>query len=131
MTVRSGKKYDYLGMILDFSEDGKLAVNMEGYLNEILSLNWLSEYITEVATIHAVDHLFKTRDDKPNLNKERATMFHHITTQVMFVVQRDRPTWRRLYHSSQRKVEMTKYMKTTTRNWTGWPSTSAESSSCA
>ena len=29
MTERRGKKYDYLGMNLDFSEDGKFIVDME------------------------------------------------------------------------------------------------------
>ena len=37
MEVRRGKIYDYLGMILDFSNDGKFIVEMEDHLDTILS----------------------------------------------------------------------------------------------
>ena len=69
MTVRRGKKHDYPGMTLDFSEDGKFIVDTEKYLDKIRS--GLSEDMTGVATTPAADHLFKTRNDAPKLNKER------------------------------------------------------------
>ena len=50
---------------------------MEKYLNEILS--GLPEDINEMSTTPAVDYLFKTRDDTPKLNKERAELFHRVT----------------------------------------------------
>ena len=34
MTVRRGKKHDYLGMTLDFSKSGAFVVDMEEYLKE-------------------------------------------------------------------------------------------------
>ena len=37
MTVRRGKIHDYLGMTLDFSEEGKFIVNMKEYITEIPS----------------------------------------------------------------------------------------------
>ena len=37
MTVRRGKKHDCLGMTLDFSEGGKFIVDMEEYLDKILT----------------------------------------------------------------------------------------------
>ena len=37
MTVRQGKIYDYLRMTLGFSKEGKFIVNMEAYINKILS----------------------------------------------------------------------------------------------
>ena len=37
MTVMQGKTHDYLGMTLDFSEEGKFIVNMKEYITEIPS----------------------------------------------------------------------------------------------
>ena len=64
MTVRRGKKHVYLGMTLDFSEDGKFIVDMEEYLDKIL--HGLPEDIDKVATTPAANHLCKTRDDNIN-----------------------------------------------------------------
>ena len=50
-------------MTLDFSEDGKFIVDMEEYLDHILS--GFSEDMNGVATTPAANHLFKTRDDAP------------------------------------------------------------------
>ena len=89
MTARRGKKHDYLETTLDFSEDCKCIVDMKEYLGEILSR--LPENMNVVATTPAADHLFKMRDAVSKLNKERAELFHHITTQILFVAQRGRP----------------------------------------
>ena len=67
MTVRRGKKHDYLGMTLDFSNEGKIFVDMEECLEEILSK--LPEDMNGVATTPAADHLFKTCNSAPKLNK--------------------------------------------------------------
>ena len=92
MTVSRGKKHDYLGMTLDFSEDGKCIVDMEEYLDEILS--GLPEEMNGVTTIPASDHLFKTRNNAPKLSKTRAVLFHCVTAQLLFVAQRGRPDLR-------------------------------------
>ena len=76
-------------MNLDFSEEGKFIVGMKEYINEILS--GLPEDMNGVATTPASDHLYKTRDDAPNLNKKRAKLFHHVTAQMLFLAQRGRP----------------------------------------
>ena len=70
MTVRRGKKHDYLGMTLDFSKGGAFIVDMEEYIKEILKD--LPEDINGTATTPAADHLFKVRDNAPKLSKERA-----------------------------------------------------------
>ena len=60
MTVRRGKKHDYLGMTLDFSKDGAFIVDMEEYLKEIIKD--LPEDMNGTATTPAADHLFKVRE---------------------------------------------------------------------
>ena len=81
MTVRRGKTHDYLGITLDFLDDGRFIVDMEEYLNRILS--GLSEDTEGVATTSVADHLFKARAKAPKLNKERAMMFHLATEQIV------------------------------------------------
>ena len=55
MTVRRGKKYDYLRMTLDFFEDGKYIVATEEYLGRIPSrlhedMNGLADIISSPTT---------------------------------------------------------------------------------
>ena len=92
MTVRRGKIHDYLGMKLDFSNPGKFVVDMEEYLDEMLS--GVPDDMAGIATTPAADHLFKVRDNAPKLSQERADMFHRITAQMLFVAQRGRPDLR-------------------------------------
>ena len=89
MTVKRDKIHDYLGVTLNFSKEGKLIVNTEEYINEILT--GLPEDMNGVATTPAADHLFKTRSDAPKLNKERAELFHSVTAQIIFLAKRNRP----------------------------------------
>jgi hypothetical protein len=46
--------------------------------------------MNEVATTPSSDHPFKTRDNMPKLNKEKADMFHCVTTHILFATQRGR-----------------------------------------
>jgi hypothetical protein len=86
MTVRRGKKHNYLGMMLDFSKDGAFVDDMEDYLKEML--NNFPEDMNGMATTPAADHLFKVRDNVPKLNEERAEFFHRVVAQMLFVSQR-------------------------------------------
>ena len=85
MTVRRGKKHDYLGMIPCFSEDGKFIVDMEEYLNEILS--GLPKDINGMTTTSTADDLSKTCHAALKSNKERSELFHRVTTQILSVAQ--------------------------------------------
>ena len=53
--------HDYLGMNLDFSEDGDANVSMIAYLNEILFD--FSALLGDIATSPAGDQLFKVRHE--------------------------------------------------------------------
>ena len=89
MTVRRGKIHDYLGMTLDFSSPGSVAVSMEKYLDTMLEE--LPANMDGFASTPAADHLFKTRDNVDKLDKETADLFHRVTAQLLFVSQRGRP----------------------------------------
>ena len=92
MTVRRGKKHDYLGMSLDFSKEGAFVVDMEEYLKEIIKD--LPEDMNGTATTPAADHLFKVREHATKLDPEKAEMFHRVVAQLLFVAQRGRPDLR-------------------------------------
>ena len=61
LKVNSDKIYDYLGMNLDFSEDGNVKVSMIIYLNEIL--RDFPELLGDITMSPAANHLFKVRSD--------------------------------------------------------------------
>ena len=82
--------YDYLGMIFDFSHEGKVMVNMIEYINSII--DQFPEEIIAIKTSPAVDHLFMVRDEslsKP-LPEEQARAFHHASAQLLFLSARVR-----------------------------------------
>jgi hypothetical protein len=74
LSMHTGRKHDYLGVDMEFCEDGALEVSMFKYLNNVI------EDFPEI--IHgraAHDKLFEIRDDEEakKLNKEQALAFHH------------------------------------------------------
>jgi hypothetical protein len=74
-----------LGMIFDFSEKGKVSVNMIEYIKNII--NDFPEEIVGMKTSPAVDHLFEVRDPliTQPLPKEQVMSFHHATAQLLFL----------------------------------------------
>ena len=92
LSVTRGKVHEYLGMTLDFSDAGKVIVDMEKYFDEVLED--LPDDMDGVAATPAADHLFKTRDNVPKLDKKRADLFHSKTAQLLYGSQRARPDLR-------------------------------------
>ena len=72
MSVRRGKKHDYLDTTLDFSSKGNFIVDMEPYLDDILGD--LSGEFDGLATTLATDHMFNRAPDK------RHSVHHHACT---------------------------------------------------
>ena len=81
--------HDYLGMRFDFSNPGKVMIDMQDYINEILQ--HIPDDMEGVATTPAAEHLFKTRSDAGPLDAATAELFHIITTQLLFLCNRGRP----------------------------------------
>jgi hypothetical protein len=85
-----GKVHDYLGMIFDFLQEGKVMVNMIEYIKSIIAD--FPEEIVSTRTRPAADHLFTVRDEslsKP-LPEEQARAFHHASGQLLFLSARAR-----------------------------------------
>jgi len=90
VATHRGKIHDYLGMIFDFSEKGKVMVNMIEYIKTII--NDFPEEITVTRASLAADHLFTVRDETEAipLPEEQAHAFHHTTAQLLFLNARAR-----------------------------------------
>ena len=91
ITFTRGKKFDYLGMDMDYSEKGVLGVSMIPYVDSIIKE--FPELIDKTSPTPAADYLFKIREDKdPDklLDEERAMAFHRTVAQLLFLCMRAR-----------------------------------------
>ncbi|KAL3810038.1 hypothetical protein ACHAXA_000207 [Cyclostephanos tholiformis] len=90
VAAHRGKVHDYLGMIFDFSQEGKVVVNMVEYIKNIIAD--FPEEITAIRTSPGADHLFNVRDETEAklLPEEQAMAFHHATAQLLFLSNRAR-----------------------------------------
>ena len=62
LTVHRGTVHNYLGMDLNFSEDGEVKVLIIKYINSIL--REFPEYLGEIATSPVADHMFKVSAER-------------------------------------------------------------------
>jgi hypothetical protein len=87
--VVRGKVHDYLGMILDFTEDGALKIDMRYYIEGMLA-----EFSYELGTQKATpwtEKLLKVQQDAKKLDEERRSIFHTYVMKAMFLCKRARP----------------------------------------
>ena len=89
LSVSRGKRHDYLGMYLDFSEDGVLQVDMRPYIATIM--DDLPKQMRGRSRTPAALHLNNTRDNATKLDKDKADQYHSITMQLSYLAQRGRP----------------------------------------
>ena len=82
--------HDYLGVDMEFCDDGALEVSMLKYLKNVI--HEFPELIRGQAATPAHEKLFVIRDEKEarRLNKEQALAFHHTVAQLLFMATRAR-----------------------------------------
>ncbi len=90
LSMHMGNKHDYLGVDLEFNDDGTFNVSMVNYLNSVIAE--FPEMMTGKAATPAANHLFTVRDEKKAraLEEERALIFHHTVAQLLFMSARAR-----------------------------------------
>jgi hypothetical protein len=90
LSMHTGLKHNYLGVDMEFNEDGTLDASMITYLKNVISES--PEMITGKLGTPAADHLFTIRDEKEAkpLDKERTLTFHHTVAQLLFMATRVR-----------------------------------------
>jgi hypothetical protein len=90
LTIRRGRKHDYLGMELDFTQKGKVVVNMEKYIHGIL--DEAPSDMEGVATTPAGNHLFRINNENPErLDQATKDNFHTMVAKLLFLAKRGRP----------------------------------------
>jgi hypothetical protein len=90
LSMHTGKKHDYLGVDMEFNDDGTLEVSMIAYIRNVIAE--FPEIIQGKTATPAADHLFTVRDrkDAKPLEEERVLAFHHTVAQLLFMSTRTR-----------------------------------------
>ena len=89
LTINRGLTHDYLGMTIDYSDKGKVKIDMKDYIENILKE--MPADMAGVAPTPAANHLFDVNDDGEKLNDEQKEFFHHVVAQLLFLCKRARP----------------------------------------
>ena len=85
-----GSKHDYLGMTFDFSQDGKVVIDMRDYVANMLTDCQLQLTSKETDPTPASEDLFVVGDGVP-LERGQAELFHTIVAKGLFLCKRARP----------------------------------------
>jgi hypothetical protein len=88
LTFNLGKKHDYLGMTIDYSEDGHVHIDMTKYIESIL--NEVPPEMWGKATTAAAPYLFETNQHCPKLTEDEAQFFHYLIAKLSFLCKRGR-----------------------------------------
>ena len=85
LSMHMGHKHNYLGVDMEFCEDGALEVSMFKYLKNVIKE--FPEIIRGRAATPAHDKLFEIRDkaEAKKLNEEQVLAFHHMVAQLLFM----------------------------------------------
>ena len=83
MMVTRGKKHTFVGIDIDFNEDGTVTLSMDEYINECINL--YRESIKDKAAIPAKGDLFDKDNEKEGveLPMNEANKFHHTTAKLL------------------------------------------------
>jgi len=88
LSMHMGRKHNYLGVDMEFCEDGALEVSMFKYLKN--AIEEFLEIMRGRAATPAHDKHFEIRDEAEakKLNEEQALAFHHTVAQLLFMATR-------------------------------------------
>jgi hypothetical protein len=86
LTITRGRVHDYLGMTLDYSENGVVKIDMRDYVNKILGE--MPEDMDGTATSPAGKYLFQIKDGIEELDKETSEFFHATAAKLLFLCKR-------------------------------------------
>ena len=91
LTETRGNIHEYVGMVIDYSESGKVKFTMRDYLEDIIANLPESLISNKIAVTPAADHLLKVNEDSEKLNRVEADIFHRHVAKLLFASKRARP----------------------------------------
>ncbi len=88
-----GKVHDYLGIILDYSEDGKVKIDMRNYVKGMLEDFPYMDQVDKLKRVStpAAEHLFNVNEKAEKLPEKLKQEFHTAVAKGLFVCKRARP----------------------------------------
>ena len=83
--------HDYLGMIFDYSTQGKVRVDMTKYMKKMVS-NFEEKYVlNNTASMPASNNLFGNDEKSPKLEDKMREDFHTVVAKDLFACKCARP----------------------------------------
>jgi hypothetical protein len=89
LVTTHGKVHEYLGMTLDFMEDGKVKIVMKDYIKQML--DEIPDDMDSEAATPASAHLFTVSNKTELLDAPTSELFHHHTAKLLLLSRRARP----------------------------------------
>jgi hypothetical protein len=89
-TTTRGKIHEYLGMKLDYSVEGQVAIDMVDYVKSMVTFFPKELEKPKVATPWT-DNLFMVNAKQPLLSTKDAELFHTMVAKALFLCKRGRP----------------------------------------
>jgi hypothetical protein len=89
LSIWHGKTHDYLGMRIEYIDNGRVQFTMFDYINKML--DELPSEMSGTAATPAANHLFAVNDVADKLDKDTAEFFHHNTAKLLWLCKRARP----------------------------------------
>jgi hypothetical protein len=89
LVVHRGKIHEYLGMTIDYSEDGKVKFMMADYVQGIL--DEAPDDMQGFAVTPAASNLFTVRENAGKLDDAQSDEYHRLTAKLLYLCKRARP----------------------------------------
>jgi len=89
ITVSKGKVHEYLGMTIDYSENGKVIFRMDDYIDRML--DEAPDDMKGGAVTPAASYLFQVNKNAEKLDGKTADLFHHLVAKLLYLCKRVRP----------------------------------------
>ena len=86
LTVQRGRKHEYLGMTIEYTDDQKVKFTMTDYVDGLLSE--MTDDMKGVAVTPAASHLNEVNDKAEKLSDARRDTFHHLTAKLLYLSKR-------------------------------------------
>jgi hypothetical protein len=90
VTTTRGKIHDYLGMTFDFSEEGKVKIDMIDYMESMVDDFSAKFKKSDIAPSPAAEDLF-AEGESSDLDKQQSEEFHTFVAKGLFACKRARP----------------------------------------
>ena len=79
-------EYGYLGMMFKHTEDGKVKIRMEKYVDKVLDeFLYKNQVPTKAAGTPAANYLFTVEENMAKIGSRRKEVFHLMVAQLLFL----------------------------------------------